>query len=115
MTFIWGNMQAGDVYALGLLIIEMASGESPWGVETSFQEAMDLAVHQKKRPPVPAFLSRSVRVSCCPFTDLSSHVNTRLTGECNVLQASSSSHGGVVIPQDQPSLKQLAKQLSLAS
>ena len=62
-------MQAGDVYALGLLIIEMASGESPWGVETSFQEAMDQAVHQKKRPPVPAFLSRSVRVSC-PSTDL---------------------------------------------
>ena len=57
-------MQAGDVYSLGLLIIEMASGESPWGMETPFQKAMDLAVVQKKRPPVPTFLSRSVRVSC---------------------------------------------------
>lgn len=50
------------MYSLGLLIIEMASGEPPWGMETPFQKAMDLAVLQKKRPPIPTFLSRSVRV-----------------------------------------------------
>lgn len=52
------------MYSLGLLIIEMASGEPPWGLETPFQKAMDLSVVQKKRPPIPTFLSRSVRVSC---------------------------------------------------